>query len=356
MSFNARPGRFLLRTLLIVTLLIVAGSSAQQSKPGTQSNDGRIDLDVVVAPKSGPPVADLQRQDITLLDNKVPQAITSFKAVDGRQASVEIVLVIDAVNSSYSNVSYQRAQIEKFLRTDEGRLARPAALAIFTDQGSRIIGDFSADGNALSTELAREDVALRSLERSAGFWGATERWQISLQAMTQLITTVAPHPGRKIVICISPGWPLLSGPRVQLDSKIQRQIFRDVVKLSTQMRQGHVTLDSVDPLGPGESVIRTSYYEDFLKGISKPSQAQAGDLGLQVLAVQSGGLAITAGNDIAGDLQQCLASVAPYYEISFNPAPATQADQYHQLEIKIAKSGLIARTRQGYYSQPSPHE
>ncbi|MGB7307543.1 MAG: VWA domain-containing protein [Candidatus Acidiferrales bacterium] len=351
MSLNACLGGF-----LGLALLMVAATSAQQSEPAAPPNGGRIDLDVVVTPKSGPPVGDLQQQDFTVLDNKVPRPIASFRAVNGRNAPVEIVLVIDAVNANYTSVSYQRAQIEKFLRADEGRIARPIALAIFTDQGSRIVGNFSTDGNALSAELDREDVALRSVERSTGFWGATERWQISLQAMTQLITTVASDPGRKIVICISPGWPLLSGPRVQLSSKMQRQIFGDVVNLSTQMRRGRVTLYSVDPFGPGESMIRTFYYEEFLKGISKPSQALPGDLGLQVLAVQSGGLAIAAGNDIVGDLQQCLGNVAPYYEISFDPAPATQADPYHQLEIKIAKSGLIARTRQGYYSRHSLRE
>ena len=348
MFFDARLGRLLLAALLVGSI-----ASARQSQPAPQTNGNRINLDVVVTPKSGAPVGDLAQQDFTVLDNKTPQTITSFKAVNGRQASAEIVLVIDAVNASYSNVSYQRTQIDKFLRADEGRLTRPIALAIFTDQGARVVGDFSMDGNALSAALRREDVALRTIERSTGFWGATERWQISLQSMTQLVTKVAPHPGRKIVICISPGWPLLSGPRVEIDSKLQRQIFGDVVKLSTQMRQGRVTLYNVDPLGPGESTLRTFYYEDFLKGITKPSQAQAGDLGLQVLAVQSGGLAITAGNDIAGDLQRCLADIAPYYEMSFDPAPGTQADQYHQLQIKVAKDGLTARTRQGYYAQPS---
>ena len=212
MSLNACLGGF-----LGLALLMVAATSAQQSEPAAPPNGGRIDLDVVVTPKSGPPVGDLQQQDFTVLDNKVPRPIASFRAVNGRNAPVEIVLVIDAVNANYTSVSYQRAQIEKFLRADEGRIARPIALAIFTDQGSRIVGNFSTDGNALSAELDREDVALRSVERSTGFWGATERWQISLQAMTQLITTVASDPGRKIVICISPGWPLLSGPRVQLE-------------------------------------------------------------------------------------------------------------------------------------------
>jgi VWFA-related protein len=77
-----------------------------------------------------------------------------------------------------------------------------------------------------------------------------------------------------------------------------------------------------------------------------------GNLGLQVLAIQSGGLSLNLSNDIAGALTQCLADSAPYYEISFVAPASSQRDEYHHLEIKIAKPGLTARTRQGYYAQP----
>jgi hypothetical protein len=45
--------------------------------------DGRrISLDVVVTDKSGKPVPGLQQQDFTLLDDKQPQTILSFRATD----------------------------------------------------------------------------------------------------------------------------------------------------------------------------------------------------------------------------------------------------------------------------------
>jgi hypothetical protein len=34
---------------------------------------------------------------------------------------------------------------------------------------------------------------------------------------------------------------------------------------------------------------------------------------------------------------------------------AAKPDEYHQLQIKLAKPGLTARTRQGYYAQPAAH-
>ena len=129
-------------------------------------------------------------------------------------------------------------------------------------------------------------------------------------------------------------------------------MFGHIVNISTQLRQARVTLYSVDPLGNSESVSRASFYQEFVKGVSKPSQIEAGDLGLPVIATQSGGLALNFNNDVAALLQECIADAAPYYEISFDPPPGDQPHEYHNLEIHVAKAGLTARTRQGYYSQP----
>ena len=98
----------------------------------------KIDLDVVVTPKSGPPVSDLQPQDFTLFDNKTPHRITSFQAVTGSQKTTHILLVIDAVNTTYQNIAYERREVDKFLRANGGHLPQPMALAFFTDTGTQI--------------------------------------------------------------------------------------------------------------------------------------------------------------------------------------------------------------------------
>jgi VWFA-related protein len=346
-------GRF--ACFILVTMSCTAAISTAQAPTGAPPlvSSSKIYLDVVVSPKSGPPVADLQQQDFTLLDNKSPQAITSFQVLTGREAPIKVVLVIDAVNTGTQRVGYERIQIDKFLRAEGGHLAYPVALAVFTDKGISIAAELSSDGNALSEALDKQDIAIRAIGRSAGFYGAAERLQYSLAALHQLTVSLAAQPGRKIIFWVSPGWPLLSGPRVELSSKQQQQIFADVVSFSTQLRQAGITLYSVNPAGNTENMLRASYYKDFLKGVSKPSLALAGNLGLPVLAIQSGGLALELNNDLTALLQQCMSDTAPYYEISFDSAQAERPNEYHQLEVKLAKPGLIARTRQGYYAQPS---
>ena len=291
----------------------------------TPANSNKSYLDVVVGQKSGPPVTGLQQQDFTLLDNKSPQTITSFKEVSGRQAPVEVVLVIDAVNADAQTVGYERGQIEQFLSSESGHLAYPTVLAVFTETGIKVSGNVTTDGNALRSELNGNDIGIRAVGRSAGFYGATERLQLSLRALRQFNAGAAARPGRTVMIWISPGWPILSGPNVQLDSKQQRQIFADVVSISNQLAQARVTLYNVNPLGNSESVFRASYYEEFLKGISKPGQANLGNLALQVLSVQSGGLAFDFDNDIPGLLAKVRSPTSRLITKSLSSRPRRKA-------------------------------
>jgi VWFA-related protein len=340
--------------VLLLPLLCALGASAQQqAPPAAPASAGTVVLDVVVTPKSGPPVSGLEQKDFTLLDNKVPQTLTSFRAVDGRYAPLRVILLVDAVNVDYEVVSFEREQIDKFLRAEGGHLAHSTALAILTDKGAQMLGGFSSDGNTLVASLDQYSVSLRSVNRAAGFWGATERLQYSLDGLQSLAAHEASTPGRIIILCISPGWPILSGPREALDEKGQQQAFGDVVNLSTQMLQERITLYSIDPLGTRDAgTIRISYWQNFLKGVSKPSQVELGNLALQVLATQSGGVVLTSGNDITAMMRKCLSDTGFYYELSFHPAQGGSPHEYHQLEIRVADRGLTARTRQGYYSHP----
>jgi VWFA-related protein len=323
---------------------------AQQLAVSTQSIDSEIHLDVVVTTKSGSAVTGLSKQDFTILDNKAPQTIGSFQAVDGTQPT-EVVIVIDAVNAPYRAVSYERAQIDRFLRADGGDLSYPTSILVLTDTGLQSVEDFSKDGNQLASGLDRYTVSARFLNH-AGFYGAAEKFQISLEAMHELAIRDASRPGRKLFLWISPGWPLLSGPAVQLDDKERRQLFSDIVDISTILRRGRITVYNINPAGMFGSLARDTYWESFVKGVGKPNQAQMGNLGLQVLATQSGGAVYSFDNDITALLEKCVAESRAYYEISFKPTADTRPNQYHNLEVRVAKHGLGARTSKGYYSVP----
>ncbi len=232
-----------------------------------------------------------------------------------------------------------------------GHLPIPTTLAVVTDTATQMQPAFTTDGNALSASVKDDRIGLRINRPSSGFYGAGDRIQLSINALRQVVAQLAARPGRKLVLWVSPGWPLLSGPRVDLDTKAQQQIFGTLVSLSNQLRAAQITLYSVNPLGNGEGLLRASYYESFTKGVSKPSQAQLADLSLQVLAEQSGGLVLDEDNDVAGELQRCMDDTRAYYELRFTPAGG-EPGEYHALQVNVDKPGLDGRTRTGYYAGP----
>jgi len=326
---------------------------AQQNTPA----DRRITLDVVVRDKSGKPLAGLQEQDFTLLDNKLPQKIVSFRAIEGGAAAadppVEVILLVDEVNTSFTGVSVERQQIEGFLRQNGGELARPVSLAFFTDSRLAFGSASSRDGNALAADLNQKQSALRTITRSQGFYGADDRLQLSLQTLSQLAGEESTRPGRKLVVWVSPGWPLLSGPDVQLSSKNQQRLFSSIVAVSDGLRRARITLYDVDPLGMSDAGgFRTEDYKQFLKGVKSARQVQLGDLALQVLADQSGGRVLNSNNDVADEIATCVNDASAFYVLTFDGLPGDGPNEYHALEVKIDKPGLTAHTRTGYYAQP----
>ena len=333
-------------------LAMVAGMGWVQ-EIGLRPPTGPISLDVVVTPGSrGKPVAGLAQSSFTVFDNGAPQPIRSFRELNGESSPVKVLIVIDAVNVGYERIAYERQELDRFLHANDGRLAQPTGLAIFTDTGTQIESGYSTDGNALSQELDKQVIGLRDLRRSAGFYGAEERLQLSLKTLDQLTARAAGEPGRKFIIWISPGWPLLSGPNIQLSSKQEQGLFQEVVAFSDALRRANVTMYAADPLGAGEGPGRTFYYQEFVKGVRKPSQALPGNLGVQVLSEQSGGLFLAGSNDIGALVAQCFADASAFYEITYQPPPADAPNQYHSVEVRVAEPHMTARTRQGYYSQP----
>ena len=83
-----------------------------------------------------------------------------------------------------------------------------------------------------------------------------------------------------------------------------------------------------------------------------PHQADSGNLALKVLAMQSGGLVLGPDNDLAGQIDRCVAEANAFYTLSFDPPKADRANEYHDLKVTVDQPGLTARTNTGYYDQP----
>lgn len=335
-------------------------ASPQQSVPplpaapsATDAANGGIQLDVIVTDKAGKPVSGLDQSDFTLLDNGQPAKIAGFHAYDPAMQPappVEVIVLFDTVNQDFTAVSYEREQVEKFLRQNGGHLAQPVAIYWLTNENVEAQGEPSLDGNAVAEQLQATEAHLRTINRTSGFYGAMELFDDSVKMLSLVAEKEAAKPGRKLLIWVGPGWPMLEAPGITYSTKTQKSLFQEIVLLSTVLRQGHISLYSISLGLPG---VNTYFYQSFLKGVKKANDANPGSLALKVLAVQSGGQALSPSNDLVSSIGDCVRDAGAFYSMTIEPAPADKPDEYHELKVRIGKPGLTARTSTGYYSHPA---
>ena len=336
--------------LLSIALLPLA--SAQQPAP-PPAGPQPIVLDVLVT-KSGKPVPNLQQQDFTVLDNGQPSKLLVFHQhnladVPAGQvdASTNVIIILDEVNTPYDKVVFARQGIQQFLKQDNGNLSRPVTLGFFTEKGLDLQTQPSIDGNALSAAIDKQEQSFRILQNGAQFGGA-QRMTLSLNALDNLIALQATRPGRKVVLWVSPGWALLAGPRNILTPGQQQQTLDTAIRLSTSLRQARITMYSIYPLGlAGVGTGAAEYYQNFLKPLTDPSKSSPANLSLQVLVTQSGGRVLFGNDLILNYLNKAVADLSAFYTVAINPMPSTQPNQFHTLDIKLSDPKLNALTRNG---------
>jgi len=160
-------------------------------------------------------------------------------------------------------------------------------------------------------------------------------------------------PGRKLLIWVGPGWPLLNRPSDAFSDREQRRQFNSIVELSTRLREARIVLYSVAPMDTtADSGRFTTLYQKFLPAVTTPREANAGNLALKVLVTQTGGQILGPNNNLAGQIDQCIDDADSFYRISFDPPPAQHADEYHSLKMQVGRPGVTVRTNVGYYDQP----
>jgi VWFA-related protein len=335
-------------------------------RPGTPT--GKIQLDVLVTDGAGRPVTGLQQQDFTLLDNKKPQPILSFRAVDGSTGQlagagngrtadpadppVEVILLLDATNNSLTRVAYERTEIERFLRQNGGHLEQPLSLMIFSERGVKVQPQPTTDGNQVAQVLNKAEATMHVVQRSGGY-DAIERVELSLKTLRSIVAVEASKPGRKMLIWIGPGWPMLEGPGYRASDATKRALFNTIVDTSRTLREARITMygvNSFDPQSPG--MMRADFYKSFLKGVPSARQVESGDLAVPVFAIHSGGRVLDRAEDLVDQLNSCVAEAKSYYTIGFDPPSAEHVDEYHDLELKVDKPNVKVRTNAGYYSEP----
>ncbi len=320
--------------------------------------EGKIKLDVMVNDAAGKAVAGLQPWDFKILDNGQSRKVLSFRAFNDARVKpdppVEVLIVIDMVNLPFQQVAVTRQEISQFLEQEGGHLKVPVRLLLLTDGGMRVQPRPSIDGNALLGVVKQIKGGLRTIDMAMGAEGLLERFQRCARQLTSIAENEARVPGRKLLIWVGPGWPMLIRPELGYYSeRDQKSYFDGIVELSTRLREARMVVYSVAPYIGADTTFNIRY-QDYLKPVKSPRESDPGDLSLKVLATQTGGKILGPDNDIVSQINKCIADANDFYQLSFDPPAAAHADEYHDLKVVVDKPDMAVRTNTGYYDEPGP--
>ena len=334
-----------------------ATSSTEPESPlsGNEVSGGLIKVDVLTTDKAGKPTAALKSTDFLVLDNGQPNRILSFQAFDRASLRpdppVEVILVIDTLRMPGMLASHEREEVDKFLRQSEGHLAYPVSIFRLRDSGLWLVADRSEDGNALAAEVAHDDQGqarpIRKALGPSGLYGSgleETPGLLALKSLADILTLERQKSGRKLLIWI--------GPRREENGVPfeQQSVFNMIVWFSTLLREARVALFSYSE-GESQRDVRSMRYKDFLSGVTSIREAGFESLNRKVLAIQSGGRVLDSPEELSEQIAGCVAEASDFYTLSFNPNPANQRNEYHDLKIQIRTRGVTARSNTGYYDQ-----
>jgi VWFA-related protein len=342
-----------LRRVLSLTAalgLATAATFSQQPGPSpapSPAQPGQITIDALVLDKLGYPVRGLDAHDFTLTDNGQPQQLADFHAVAGPS---RVIIVLDTINTGFDEVEWEREQVNEFFAEDAGKLKCPVALAVMANGGLKMMKGASSDGQALRASFRQFDTNLRPTGHRGGFDVDAVLLQMSLTQIGQVAAVEGSVPGRKMILVLSPGWPMMPGASEQEDLNQRSWAFYTLLTMVNGMRESNIAIYSLNPYHEGRG--NPYYYQAFLKDVTRSDQTQYPFLALPLLAEHSGGRAIVTSKDILGALTSAMREAGPYYQLTFNKPPADRPNEYHALRVTTDKPDLTVRTDSGYYANP----
>jgi len=357
----------------LLCLALGASTRAQQTSPQDpaqvassqnvlKSRTYVVVLDVVVTDKNGQPVPGLSKSDFEVSEDNESQEIASFEehslqnanasagtgATQSAQTTAQTIILIDEMNTKYTDLAYARYCMRKLLQKNGGQLSQTTALMALTNKGLIVLHEATRDGNAVWSALDhhRPDLPWRL---QGGVYGASERINLSLGALEQIAVAFADSPVRRSIVWISPGFPILSGAR--LDQNSQRKLFFAIRRLSLDLLHARLTIYTVDPRGliadSGDVTAQTFYAGS--EYLSNNPKLDFRDMVLEQFSSETGGKSFWGRNDVDAEVARSMNEEANYYTLTYYPANQSLDGKYRKISIKMNRRDLKARTRSGYF-------
>jgi len=377
-----------------------------------------VQLNVIVEDKKGKLVENLRQEDFTLLDNGKPQSISLFSTESVRpggnfsataNAKSEpspnvfgnrvrhadeipgsvMVILFDALNTSFTDQAYARTQILAFLRQLQPQ--DHVAIYLLTKQ-LMVINEFTQDSKSLLQAIKRFQAfpSLLLTNSSQAFVTAADtglidpkaaqhlanmindmnsklsdlsdlnRMQITAQAIEAIANHVAGIPGRKNLVWVSGSFPVSisfdSNENSPVDTQSQN-FMPEMERVARALNQSNLAIYPVDARGlliPSEFDTSNAHPFSATSPAIDTGVGQDEQVTMNLLAERTGGRAFHNTNDIRGAIQRTLAESRFTYLVGFYPDHGSWNGQFHELKLSVKKRGLVLRYRKGYFALPDP--
>jgi len=399
----------ILTPVIAMAFLLHAGASAQETRPPEPAPTITARTELVLVPtlvreKSGAPITGLAKTDFTLLENGAERKIAVFEeikttAVRQRRQALPAgefsnylvnepapgrvtIIVMDSINTQFSDRSYARDQILKFLGEMAGS-NEPIALLQLQRGGVRMIHDFTTDPAVLAKALRRSrpgpegpvadtEESLESQQLTNMMQDLEQNYlaaqrmlaaQLTLDGMQQIARAYAAIPGRKSVIWASGGFPFsidelsraLSGGVGTATSTLS-DILPFYEKTWQALNDANMALYPVDVRG----LVVLAPSAASRGSLSNPQAAsrraawmhQETLATFQEFADMTGGKAYFNTNDLTHAFHDAVDDSASYYMLGFYLAPDDRKPGWRKLQVKVRPEHAQVRTRSGFYVMP----
>jgi len=340
-----------------------AQDQTQPSKPTFRTTTRLVIVDVVATDEKGSPVKDLKAEDFVVKENDQPQKVVDFsfhqpggvKAASHQpvpnvfsneplysgNSSLNVIL-LDAINTDFSNHAYAQDMLVKYLGTNP--TLQPTAVYAL-ENNLRLLHDFSTDPEVLRdaithyrgigvAHLPTVEAAASPFTQRGTFRNVPQGRGAAFRGMIFLAQTLAGYPGRKNLIWISEGFPLSLYPdSVMSDEILQVEDYSPLVeKIADELMGAQVAL-----------------YPISAAGVSKDDQFSA-QTAMSSMAQRTGGKTFFNRNDIDTGVRTSLDDGSTYYTLEYYPANKTWNNKFRHIKVSVGRPGVKLQYRDGYYA------
>lgn len=324
-----------MRTFIVLALgaTLLAQTPPKAAKPDQDAAPTiKVDVDIVnvlasVRDKRGGLIANLEKQDFTVLEDGKPQEIKYFtKETD---LPLTIGLLVDVSGSQRNVIEVERGAASQFF----GQVLRKKDMAFLISFGTEteLLQDYTNSVRLLTEGLNR-------LQVQGGVGGL--------------------HPGPVPTSGPPRGTLLYDAVYLASEEKLKSEVGRKAIVIITDgVDQGsRMTINqAVEAAQKSDVVIYCIEYYDAMAyggGFGISLGGGGGGSAMRKLSEETGGRVYKVDrkhtlNDIFKELQEEMRS---QYAIGYTPANEKKDGSYRKLEIKLANKDLKAQARKGYYA------